>query len=164
MSKRRRKQKKKRIRMDKFVRTLDKLKGKAVLFWPKELIRREAAVSILPLLLNTQDKFISVLTLSDTGPESWRNIVGNSGMKGNLFLKHLMVLSDLGGEALNKLTPLKQFFSPGNTMKYVWRGKKYEYRLQYTSSKGASLTNTGLHVDGKGLTKGHPLNVGGRMN
>ncbi|MBM3264845.1 MAG: hypothetical protein FJY97_15655 [candidate division Zixibacteria bacterium] len=102
--------------MNEYARTLAELKEKAVCFWPPELRRKEAAVSILPLLLNTQDKFISVLSLSDAQPDAWKKRVDVSAeMKGNLFLKHLMVLSDIGGEALSKLTPLNRFF-PDNGM------------------------------------------------
>src|SRR5882672_5615237 len=93
--------------MPKYARTLDELKGKAVLHWPHELIEREASISVLPLLLKTQDKFISILNLSDSSPDSWKKFVDVSEeVKGNLFLKHLMVLSDLGGEASASVLPL----------------------------------------------------------
>ena len=98
--------------MSKYARTLAELKQRAVLFWPKELLAREAALSVLPLLLQTQEKFISILKLSGHGPEAWQPILAASAdsLKGNLFLKHLMVLTDLGGEALNKLPPLNRYF------------------------------------------------------
>jgi hypothetical protein len=116
----------KRENMPRHARTLAELKEKAVLFWPREIIEREAAASILPLLLKTQDKFISILNLSDSAPDSWKKLVDVSDeLKDNLFLKHLMVLSDLGGEALNKLPPLKKYFKGGKII-YVWREKKYK--------------------------------------
>ena len=100
--------------MSKYARSLESLREKAVLFWPQEIIEKEASVSILPLLLKTQDKFISILNLADASPEAWKKLVDVSPeMKGNLFLKHLMVLSDLGGEALNKLPPLTSYFPDG---------------------------------------------------
>jgi hypothetical protein len=142
--------------MGKYARTLSELKENAVLFWPKEIIEREASASVLPLLLKTQDKFISVLNLSDSGPESWKKLVDISEeMKGNLFLKHLMVLSDLGGEALNKLPPLKKYFK-GGKMSYVWREKNYMYQFKIIQEKG-SLTNSALRVDGKRLIKNYTL-------
>lgn len=144
--------------MGKYARTLAELKEKAVLFWPRELIEREASVSVLPLLLKTQDKFISILNLSDSGPESWKQFVdATEEVKGNLFLKHLMVLSDLGGEALNKIVPLDNYFKNGQ-MEYVWREKRYTYSFKAIRGK-TSLHNTALRVDGKGLLKGHPLNA-----
>jgi len=87
-----------------YQRTFSELKEKAVLFWPKEILESEATISVLPMLLKTQDKFISMLNLSDSGPEAWLNFVDHvEEVKGNLFLKHLMVLTDLAGEALTIL-------------------------------------------------------------
>ena len=142
--------------MSKYMRTLAEFKKRAVLFWPRELLEREASVSVLPLLLKTQDKFISILNLSDSAPDSWRTIVDVSDdVKGNLFLKHLMVLSDLGGEALNKLPPLKNYFK-GGKMNYVWREKKYKYQFKVIHEK-VPLTNASLRANGKSLLKGYAL-------
>ena len=144
--------------MGKYARTLPELKAKAVRFWSREIIEREASVSILPLLLNTQDKFISVLNLSDAAPDSWKKLVDVSDeMKGNIFLKHLMVLSDLGGEALNKLPPLEAYF-PDGKMTFVWREKTYEYKFQVIH-EDVPLANSALRADGKNLLKGHKLNA-----
>jgi hypothetical protein len=148
--------------MSKYARTLPELKEKAVLFWSREIIEREASISILPLLLETQDKFISVLNLADSSPDAWKTIVKaseeiNGEVKGNVFLKHLMVLSDLGGEALNKLPPLNKFFTNGK-MLYVWREEKYEYTFQKIQNK-ISLTNSALKVDGKNLIKNYKLDA-----
>lgn len=97
--------------MSTYKRNLVELRENAVLFWPKDVLEKEANLSVLPLLLKTQDKFISLLTLSDSGPKSWKQFVDSvEEMPGNLFLKPLMVLTDLAGEALNKLTPLSRFF------------------------------------------------------
>jgi hypothetical protein len=143
--------------MGRYARTLAELKKKAVLFWPQELVEREADISVLPLLLKTQEKFISVLNLSDGAPDAWKKFVDVSEeMKGNLFLKHLMVLSDLGGEALNKLPPLKNYFK-GGKMTYVWRDKTYEYTFKVIQ-EDVPLYNKAIYADGKGLLKGHALN------
>ena len=143
--------------MAKYARSLEELREKAVLFWPQEIVEKEASVSILPLLLKTQEKFISILNLADASPDSWKKLVDISEeMKGNLFLKHLMVLSDLGGEALNKLPPLKNYFRHGK-MVYFWREKKYEYQFKLIHQK-VPLANSSLGVDGKALLKGVSLN------
>ena len=142
--------------MSKYMRTLAEFKKRAVLFWPREILEREASVSVLPLLLKTQDKFISILNLSDSAPDSWKKLVDVSDdIKGNLFLKHLMVLSDLGGEALNKLPPLKNYFK-GGKMNYVWREKKYKYQFKVIHEK-VPLTNASLRANGKSLLKGYAL-------
>lgn len=144
--------------MSKYARTLTELKRQAVLFWPEELLAREASISVLPLLLKTQEKFISILRLSGHGPEAWQPILAASAdsLKGSLFLKHLMVLTDLGGEALNKLPPLKRYFKNGK-MNYVWRDKNYSYQFK-TIVEQTLLHNSALKVDGKSLLKHHDLN------
>ena len=143
--------------MAKFARSLEELRKKAVLFWPQEIVEREASLSILPLLLKTQEKFISILNLADASPDAWKKLVDISEeLKGNLFLKHLMVLSDLGGEALNKLPPLKNYFRNGK-MVFFWREKKHEYSFKVIHQQ-IPLANSALKVDGKSLLKGAALN------
>jgi hypothetical protein len=143
--------------MSEYKRTLTELRKEAELYWPRELLEQAGEASILPLLLKTQDKFISVLTLADATPDSWKKFVDVSeDMTGNIFLKHLMVLSDFAGEALNKYPPFSQFFQNG-LMEYVWREKSYTYEFKIIFDQ-VRLTNTDLRVDGKNLLKGHLLN------
>lgn len=143
--------------MSEYKRTLVELREKAILYWSEELLEQAGEASVLPLLLKTQDKFISVLTLADGAPDAWKRFVDVSeDMKGNIFLKHLMVLSDFGGEALNKYPPLSKFFQSG-IMEYVWNGQTYSYEFKVISKKG-SLNNSALQVDGKNLLKGRHLN------
>lgn len=143
--------------MSKYKRSLVELREKAVLNWPEELLDQAGEASVLPLLLKTQDKFISILTLADSEPESWQKLVNLSlDMPGNLFLKHLMVLSDLGGESLNKYPPISKYFE-NNQMDYIWKTKDYSYQFKVIFKK-VPLTNSSLKVDGKSLLKGFPLN------
>ncbi|MBF0320041.1 MAG: hypothetical protein HQL01_09620 [Nitrospirae bacterium] len=142
--------------MKKYSRTLDELKTKAVLFWPEEILSREATASILPCLLKTQDKFISILNLSDNAPDAWKKFVDISeDIKANIFLKHLMVLSDLAGEALNKIPPLSQYFTDSK-MTYVWRNNTYDYQFKIIHND-VGLANGNLRVDAKQILKGYPL-------
>jgi hypothetical protein len=144
--------------MGKYARTIEELRRKAVLFWPRELLEREASVSILPLLIKTQDKFLSVLKLADSGPEAWKKLVDVSEeMKGNLFLKHLMVLSDLGRETLSKFMPLEDYFDNGQ-MSYVWHERKYLYRFSAMLGR-KTLSNDVLSINGEDLIKGHVLDA-----
>ncbi|NJL41389.1 MAG: restriction endonuclease [Leptolyngbyaceae cyanobacterium SM1_4_3] len=143
--------------MNEYKRTLAELREKATLYWSQDLLEQAGEASILPLLLKTQDKFISVLTLADGSPDAWKKFIDVSeDMKGNIFLKHLMVLSDLGGEALNKYPPLSKFF-PSGLIEYVWNEQSYTYEFKVISGK-ASLINSSLLVDGKNLLKGRALN------
>jgi hypothetical protein len=135
--------------MSKYKRTLEQLREKAVLHWPDELLEKAGEASVLPLLLKTQEVFLAVLKASTASPTAWHNVINSSSLTGTLFLKHLMVLSDVGGESLNKLTPLSTYF-PHKTMTFLWDGSEHEYEFRVIGNKTA-LTNTALRVDAKGL-------------
>lgn len=60
-----------------------------------------------------------------------------------------MVLTDLGGEALNKLPPLKNY-CPKGILTFSWRGKTFEYKFKAIHEK-CSLANASLKVSGKNL-------------
>lgn len=130
-------------------RTLEELSHHAVRFWPEELTVLAADASVLPILLETQDKFLSVLKFADAHPVAWLEALALSSLSGNLFLKHLMVLSDLGGEALNKIKPLRKFFTDGN-MNYTWQGRNFAYCFT-DGLDGKNFANSGLKVDGKSI-------------
>lgn len=143
--------------MGHFNRTLEELRKHAVLHWPDEILTAAEEVGTLPLLLKTQDTFISILKVASKEPLSWKIAVDNSSeLSGSLFLKHLMVLSDLGGEALNKLPPLSKYL-PSGKLVFDWNGKPFTYQLKEIGSD-CSLTNTAINVDAKKLVKGLDLN------
>jgi hypothetical protein len=143
--------------MGHFNRTLEELRQHAVLHWPDEILAAAEEVGTLPLLLKTQDSFLSILKVASKEPLSWKIAVDNSSqLSGSLFLKHLMVLSDLGGEALNKLPPLNNYIQ-GGKLSFDWNGNPYHYQLKEIGSQ-CSLTNTALNVDAKKLVKGLDLN------
>lgn len=146
--------------MSKYKRTLAELREHAILYWSPEIIEQAASISVLPLLLKTQDKFISLLNLADATPTSWKNILQASekgDLKGNVFLKHLMVLSDVGGEALNKYPPLSRFF-PDGIMKYIWRERTFEYQFQKIQNR-IPLANPAIKVDAPQLIRGYDLDA-----
>ena len=62
--------------MTNYARTPTQLRKKAVLYWPDELAKKEKAASIMPRLLSTQDKFISILDVSDSSPVAWKHAQG----------------------------------------------------------------------------------------
>ena len=143
--------------MTNFTPSARDLRLRAALFWPAELTAREASASIIPVLLSTQDKFISLLDVADASPTAWKEALrATSALSANVFLKHLMVLADVGGEPLKRLHPeLKRLF-PSDTMTYVWREANYEYRFKAILT-AKSLDNAALHVEGTGLTTGYAL-------
>ncbi len=137
--------------MTAYSRTPEELRKHAILYWPTELAEQEKTASVIPLLLSTQDKFISILHVADSDPEAWKMaLAATSDMSANLFLKHLMILSDVGGEPLNRLrTGFAKIF-PNGLMKYTWKDNTYEY--VFGAIPNASRLNNGrLFVDGRKL-------------
>jgi len=143
--------------MSQFARTPDELRPRASLFWPRDLLARQESVSVIPLLLGTQDKFISILDVSERRPDSWKSVLGETKeFPANLFLKHLMVLADVGGEPLMRLrTELPTIFSAGK-MVFEWNGNTHEYGFKEIL-KSRRLNNKSLFVDGKSLATGRSL-------
>lgn len=143
--------------MAEYVRTPSQLRAKASLFWPSDLIARETAASIVPLLLETQDKFIGLLYLADARPDAWKTgLQSTNELKANVFLKHLMVLADVGGEPLKRLRPELNRAFPTGVMTFVWRENTYEYPFKIIT-RANMLDNKSLHVDGKSLITGQDL-------
>ncbi|KJH70425.1 hypothetical protein [Aliterella atlantica] len=134
-----------------YKRNVEELKDKAVFFWTKELIDEEASISVIPTLLNTQSKFISILDVADSSPIAWKLALNlTQDIYPNLFLKHLMVISDIGAEPL-KNNDFKSMF-PQKTMTYIWKNKSHDYTFQKLLDK-PFLNSSKLCVDGKGLIK-----------
>ena len=140
-----------------YKRTLEELRQNAVLHWPNEILSAAEEVGTLPLLLKSQDNFISILKVASKEPLSWKVAVdNNSQLSGSLFLKHLMVLSDMGGEALNKLPPLSNYI-PNSIIKIDWNGKAFNYKLKEIGNE-CNLANSSLNVDAKNLVRELDLN------
>jgi hypothetical protein len=142
--------------MSLYCRSIVELRENAVLHWPDSILQAAGDKSVLPLLLKTQDAFISLLKVADKDPLSWKKALKlNNALSGPLYLKHLMVLTDLGGEALNKLPPLKKYI-PDGVLKFDWDGSFSEYRFKEIQDK-CSLANSSLKVDSKKLLSGGEL-------
>jgi hypothetical protein len=132
------------------MRDIQDLENNALKFWPQEIAEKEKNSSIIPKLIETQDKFISLLNISDASPFKWKDtLLSTRTLSGNLFLKHLMVLSDIGGEKLMRFKKeLPNVFD--NEMKFIWEGKIYTYIFQTLTDK-VNWSNKTLYVDGEGL-------------
>lgn len=128
-------------------REYEDLKREALCWWPDAILAQQQNASVIPMLIATQDKFISLLHVADSGPDAWRVVLPKTrGLPPNLFLKHLIVLSDLGGEPLKRLkTELPSSLS-GPTMRYRWHEQDYEYRFK-TLGGAQSWSNRVLGVD-----------------
>jgi len=136
---------------------IDELEKVALKFWPKKLAEKERSSSILPKLLDSQEKFIAVLYTADKTPEAWKSVLENTdGMPANLFLKHLMVLSDVGGEDLSRYRTNLEHFFPEKKMDYRWKEESFSYTFK-SLSVTKPWTNQLLTVDDNGLTREQPL-------
>jgi hypothetical protein len=139
------------------MRDIQDLENKALKFWPDDIAEKEKDSSIIPKLIETQDKFISLLNISDASPFKWKDTLLNTKtLSGNLFLKHLIVLSDIGGEKLMRFKKeLPSVFN--NELYFIWDGKSFTYKFQ-TLSDNSTWNNKNLSVDGEGLINSVVLN------
>ena len=136
-------------------KTIEQLAENARLYWPSELNEMAAEISSLPILIETQDVFISILKTSDKSPEAWKNtLLQSSTLSPSLFLKHLMVLTDIGGERLQRIAKDFTIIFPENKMHYIWNSKEYTYLF---SSEKKSWTNSALNVEKSVLLKSNEL-------
>lgn len=132
------------------MRCIDDLERNAVKFWPETVAALERDSSIIPRLIATQDKFISLLNVSDADPFVWkRTLSATRSLSGNLFLKHLMVLADVGGETLMRLKRELPVIL-GETLEFSWESQLYSYDFQTLSAR-KPWSNRNLRVDGESL-------------
>lgn len=136
-------------------RTLEQLEQTACLYWPAHLADIVAEISSIPILVKTQEQFLSILKSSDRTPESWAKTLSESStLSANIFLKHLMVLSDVGGERLQRIAKDFAVLFPENKMQYIWNSKEYCYNFD---NKSRTWTNKALNVEKSVLLKTVPL-------
>lgn len=113
---------------DKYFRSVKELEQVGCKWWPKEVRDEAMKVSILQYLLDTQEEFISLLTLADnTNPDKLFKLLEASDFEYHLFLKHLMVLTDVGSEPIQRLNSSFKEVFPGKKLEYEISGKKYSY-------------------------------------
>lgn len=139
------------------MRDLKDLEANALKFWPERIAEIERNSSIIPNLIETQDKFISLLNIADATPFAWKNVLSTSKkLHANLFLKHLIVLSDIGGEKLMRFKKELPSIFPDSMMEFIWNDAKHSYKFQ-TLQNTKTWNNPHLKVDGKGLSKNEVL-------
>lgn len=148
-------------RLKKYRRNINELREVAAIWWPEELLTESATASIIPTLLKTQEQFISILTLCTQSPEQVFEVINAAQFSANLFLKHLVILADYGGEPLSRLNKNFQAIFPvkkpdnKSTMKFSWREKDYVYQFKKLPIK--TLNNKKLGIDGSTLMNYQPL-------
>lgn len=138
----------------KFNRNIDELKAKAALWWPEELKEKYALANVLPLLLKTQEDFLRLIVLSKDNPFQLFDLIRAAKFPGNLFLKHLAVLADFGGEPIQRLgRSFVNIFPKAKQgtyyFEFLWKAKKYRYDFKSLPIKG--LNNKRLFIHSEGL-------------
>ena len=140
----------------KYTRTIEELRRLASMFWPLELSQREAELSVIPKLVETQDQFIAVLSVDVPDLTALFRVVDSSKLSGNMFLKHLVVLADFGGEMLQRINGRFHSLFPSRRLAYLWNGKRHTYAFKRLPIKGV-LNNEKLGMSGRTLLREQPL-------
>ena len=76
-------------------------------------------------------------------------------MPPNLFLKHLAILADYGGEPLQRVSREFASLFPEGVLRFCWNGRQSSYAFRALPQK--SFSNSKLHLDGKHLSDYYPL-------
>lgn len=139
----------------KFNRNINDLEKNAILWWPEHLNQANAAISVIPKLLQTQDDFLKIISLSKKNPYQVFNLLEASEFPANLFLKHLCVLADYGGEPIQRLgRAFSLIFQSGkgkHSIEFSWNSNNYIYDFKCLPIRG--LGNKKLFIGGEGLIK-----------
>ena len=134
-------------------RDITALEARAVLWWPKSLSDKNSNVSIIPKLLESQKSFLSILNLCKKSPFHIFDVLIASKFPVNLFLKHLCVLADYGGEPIQRVgRSFSDIFKKADgthEISFSWEGDNYEYSFECLPLGG--LGNKKLLMDGEGL-------------
>lgn len=136
-------------------RTVSELRKLASMFWPSELSEEAAKLSVIPILLETQDEFIAILSVPVPDLPNLFQVVTASSFSGNLFLKHLVILADFGGEQLQRVNSNFEMLFPSRKMEYLRNGESRTYSFQELPV--SNLTNSRLSISSKRLLRERDL-------
>lgn len=142
---------------NKYQRNIDELQRKAVFFWPERLSEEAFRQSVVPLLLETQEEFIAILKVPVADLSGLFNVLDASTFPPNLFLLHLVILTDVGGEMLQRINSSFPLLFPTGVLEYRFEDKKGEYQFKKLPVTG-SLNNKRLGIDGKTVSSKTVLN------
>lgn len=132
---------------DKYLRTIKDLELVGSKWWPKEVRDEAMKVSILQYLLDTQEKFISILTLADSSrPDKLFDLLEASCFEYHVFLKHLILLTDVGSEPIQRFNASFSEIFPNRILEYTVAKKKYSYTFERLPTKGKP-SNEKMQID-----------------
>ena len=98
--------------------------------------------------IETQDQFIAILSVTVAELSGLFQIVDSSTLSANMFLKHLIVLADFGGEMIKRVNSQFNSLFLLNRLGYLWNLQTYSYQFTSLPVTG-QLTNNKLGIDGK---------------
>ncbi len=138
-----------------YAKTFEQLEAVASKFWSSELSEMESKLSIIPLLLKTQDQFINIISVETPSLEKLFTVIESSSLPANLFLKHLVILADFGGEMLQRVSAEFKTLFPAGELHYFWLDEQRTYKFRALPIH--KFNNKALKIDGKELLNAHPL-------
>jgi len=138
-----------------YAKSFEELEAVASKFWPIELSDIESHLSIISLLLKTQDQFINIISVETPDLEKLFTIIESSSLPANLFLKHFVILANFGGEMLQRVSSEFETLFPSGELHYIWHGEPRTYKFMALPSK--KFSNKSLRIDGKELPNIHRL-------
>lgn len=132
---------------DKYERTIDELEKRACKWWPKEVRDEALEISVLQILLDTQERFISILKLADKhNASSLFDLIDAAKFSYSLFLKHLVVLIDFGSEPLQRVNKDADELFPNQILSFDIGKGVIEYKFTTLPIKGV-LNNKRMKID-----------------
>jgi hypothetical protein len=133
------------LRGEKMTKSIEDLEKTACKYWPQDIAEAVAKTNPIPLLVQTQDKFLSILKCADANAMAWADVLcANSTLSANLFLKHLCVLADIGGERLQRFSKDFSGLFPTGSIEFYWNGSTHVYTFSTTTP---GWTNQKLGID-----------------
>lgn len=143
---------------DKYIRTMAQLEQHACKWWPKEIREFAEQYSILQTLLDTQEKFIDILKLANKqDAKGIFKIIDAASFNKKCFLKHLMILTDIGSEPLQRMNKNFEELFPKGKLVYQINDKTHSYTFKSMPIKGI-LNNERMKIDTKDNMLSHILN------
>ncbi|MEG4121199.1 restriction endonuclease [Microcoleus sp. N9_B4] len=139
-------------------RTVEEIRELASMFWPSDLSQKEAELSVIPKLIETQEQFIAILSVPVSELSGLFQIVEASTLSANMFLKHLIVLADFGGEMIKRVNSQFNSMFPLKRLDYLWNLQTYSYQFTFLPASG-QLTNNKLGIDGKKILQNQSLSL-----
>lgn len=132
---------------DRYLRTIKDLEQVGSKWWPKEVREEAMKFSILQYLLDTQEKFISLLTLADRNkPEKLFNLIDASDFEYHLFLKHLILLTDVGSEPIQRFNSSFSEIIPSGVLSFAIGKKHFSYQFEELPTRGKP-NNKKMQID-----------------